>query len=90
MSQNDTPLPSGTGTPCPVCGNPIPPAPRYALLYRDHHYLIRDQTSGLNVFFLAESGFGPKTSDLELAERVVRFLNETQPSLNISPGGHTS
>jgi len=90
MSQNDTPLPSGTGTPCPVCGNPIPPAPRYALLYRDHHYVIKDEVLDLNLFFLAESGFGPRTSDIELAERVVAFLNQTEPSLNNRSGGPTS
>jgi len=83
MSQNDTPL-------CPHCGTRIPPAPRYALVHEPHNVVIRDAVLDLNVFFLAESGFGPRTSDIELAERVVRFLNETQPSLNISPGGHTS
>lgn len=53
--------------------------PRYTLVHEPHHVIIRDEVLGLNVFFLAESGFGPKTSDIELAERVVGYLNAYEP-----------
>jgi hypothetical protein len=81
MSQNDTlSLPSGTGTPCPVCGKPIPAPPRYALVLGNQD-VIRDHATGRNLFFLAESGFGPSSSVLDLAARVVDYLNshEAEP-----------
>ena len=49
--------------------------PRFALVHEPHHVIIRDTVRDLNVFFLAESGFGPKSSDIDLAVRVVRYLN---------------
>jgi len=53
--------------------------PRYTLVHEPHHVIIRDEVLGRNLFFLAESGFGPSSSVLDLAERVVAFLNESSP-----------
>jgi hypothetical protein len=39
--------------------------PRYILVHEPHHAIIRDTVRGVNVFFLAESGFGPSSSVLD-------------------------
>lgn len=49
--------------------------PRYELVDEVHQYVIRDVANHLNIFFLAESGHGIRSSDLAVAEKVVNFLN---------------
>lgn len=51
-------------------------SPRYALVHEPYQVIIRDVVNQLNLFFMAESGHGPRTSDIKRAERVVKYLND--------------
>jgi hypothetical protein len=52
---------------------------RFCLVREEYRIIIRDVEHGLNFLFLAESGPGPTTDSIELAERVVEFLNSLPP-----------
>ncbi len=61
---------------------------RYQLITDMRNEVIRDTQSGQNIFFLATSGFGIRSSTIATAKKVVDFLNadaETQTEERHAP-----
>jgi hypothetical protein len=50
---------------------------RYELKFEEHREVIVDTETRTNVFFLASTGHGTPSSLIELAEKVVDFMNRT-------------